>query len=114
GRYGTVTVVHSETSTGVLNDIRALAAVVREQDNVVILVDSVSGFSAAEVRTDAWGLDFLLTGSQKALALPPGLAFGVASARMLERSAASPQKGFYFDLEQFEANARKYQSPSTP
>jgi aspartate aminotransferase-like enzyme len=114
GAYGTVTVVHSETSTGVLNDIRSLAAVVREFDDVVIAVDSVSGFSAAEVRTDQWGLDFLLTGSQKALALPPGLAFGVASARMLERSAASSNKGMYFDLLDFEANAEKYQSPSTP
>ncbi|MEX2466467.1 MAG: alanine--glyoxylate aminotransferase family protein [Gemmatimonadota bacterium] len=114
GAYGTVTVAHSETSTSVLNDIRALAAVVREFDDVIIMVDSVSGFSAAEVRTDAWGIDFLLTGSQKALALPPGLAFGVASKRMLERSANSPGKGYYFDLEQFEANAEKYQSPSTP
>ncbi len=114
GGYGTVTVAHSETSTSVLNDIRALAAVVREFEDVVIMVDSVSGFSAAEVRTDEWGIDFLLTGSQKALALPPGLAFGVASERMLERSKNSPNKGYYFDLEQFEANAEKYQSPSTP
>lgn len=114
GAYGTVTVAHSETSTSVLNDIRALAAVVRECDDVVIMVDSVSGLSAAEMRTDAWGLDFLLTGSQKALAIPPGLAFGVASKRMLERSASSPGKGYYFDLLDFEANAEKYQSPSTP
>ena len=114
GRYGTVTVAHSETSTSVLNDIRALAAVVREFDDIIVMVDSVSGFSAAEMRTDEWGLDFLLTGSQKALALPPGLAFGVASKRMLERSAASPGKGYYFDLEDFEANAEKYQSPTTP
>ena len=114
GEYGTVTVAHSETSTSVLNDIRALAAVVRELDDVIIMVDSVSGFSAAEVRTDDWGIDFLLTGSQKALALPPGLAFGVASERMLERSRNSPNKGYYFDLEQFESNAEKYQSPSTP
>lgn len=114
GDYGTVTVAHSETSTSVLNDIRALAAVVREFDDVVIMVDSVSGFSAAEFRTDEWGLDFVLTGSQKALALPPGLAFGVASERMLERSKNSPNKGYYFDLEEFEANAREYQSPSTP
>lgn len=114
GDYGTVTVAHSETSTSVLNDIRALAAVVREFDDMVIMVDSVSGFSAAEFRTDEWGLDFVLTGSQKALALPPGLGFGVASERMLERSRNSPNKGYYFDLEEFEANAREYQSPSTP
>ncbi len=114
GAYGTVTVAHSETSTSVLNDIRSLAAVVREFDDVVIMVDSVSGFSAAEMRPDAWGIDFLLTGSQKALALPPGLAFGVASERMLERSRNSPNKGFYFDLVEFESSAQEYQSPSTP
>jgi aspartate aminotransferase-like enzyme len=114
GAYGTVTVAHSETSTSVLNDIRGLASVVREFDDIVIMVDSVSGLSAAEIRTDEWGLDFLLTGSQKALALPPGLAFGVASRRMLERSASSPGKGYYFDLLDFEANAEQYQSPTTP
>ena len=114
GEYGTVTVAHSETSTSVLNDVRALAAVVREFDDVVVMVDSVSGFSAAEMRTDEWGIDFLLTGSQKALALPPGLAFGVASERMLERSKHSPNKGFYFDFLKFQSNAEKYQSPSTP
>ncbi|MDZ7780942.1 MAG: alanine--glyoxylate aminotransferase family protein [Gemmatimonadota bacterium] len=114
GEYGTVTVAHSETSTGVLNDIRALAQVVHEFDDVVIMVDSVSGFSATEVRTDEWGIDFLLTGAQKALALPPGLAFGVASERMLARSEESPNKGFYFDFEQFEKNADKFQTPSTP
>ena len=114
GAYGAVSVVHSETSTGVLNDIRSLAAVVRERDDVVMMVDSVSGFAAAEVRPDAWGLDFLFTGSQKALALPPGLAFGVASERMMERSAKSPNKGHYFDLQVYASNAAKYQSPATP
>ncbi len=114
GSFGAVTVVHSETSTSVLNDIRALAAVAQESSDVVFMVDSVSGFGAAEIRTDEWGLDFLLTGSQKAFALPPGLAFGIASERMMERSASSPGKGYYFDFEAFAANAAKYQTPSTP
>lgn len=114
GSYGTVTVVHSETSTSVLNDIRALAAVAREEAEVVFMVDSVSGFGATEIRTDEWGLDFLLTGSQKAFALPPGLAFGIASEQMMERSASSPGKGYYFDFEIFADNAAKYQTPSTP
>ena len=106
--------VHSETSTGVLNDIRALAATVRETDDTLVLVDSVSGLAAAEMRPDDWGVDFLLTGSQKALALPPGLAFGVASARMMERAATAPNRGYYFDLSQFQSNWEKDQSPSTP
>jgi aspartate aminotransferase-like enzyme len=114
GGYDAVTMVHSETSTGVLNDIKTLAAVVREFDDVLVLVDSVSGFGGAEVRPDDWGLDFLLTGSQKAFALPPGLAFGVASARMLERSAKATRKGFYFDLVKFQEGHEKFSPHITP
>lgn len=112
--YDAVTMVHSETSTGVLNDIPALAATVREFDDTLVLVDSVTGFGAAEVRPDAWGVDFLLTGSQKAFALPPGLSFGVASARMMERAATAPRRGYYFDLELFAGNAGKDQATTTP
>ncbi len=114
GGYDAVTMVHSETSTGVLNDIKALAAVVREFDDVLVLVDSVSGFGGAEVRPDDWGLDFLLTGSQKAFALPPGLAFGVASERMMARSATAPAKGFYFDLVKFAEGHEKFSPHITP
>ena len=113
-KYDAVTMVHSETSTGVLNDIRALAAVVAQHEDVLVVVDSVSGFGGAELRPDDWGLDFLLTGSQKSLALPPGLAFGVASERMMERSAVCTNKGVYFDLMQFASSQEKWQSPSTP
>lgn len=105
---------HSETSTGVLNDIRTLAAVVRQHDDTLVLVDSVSGFGAAEVRPDEWGIDFLLTGSQKAFALPPGLAFGVASERMMARAATAPNRGVYFDLVTFAEDHDKGQSPTTP
>jgi predicted phosphoserine aminotransferase len=114
GGYDTVTTVHSETSTGVLNDIRAISEVVHGHDDTLLLVDSVSGFAGAEVRTDAWGIDFLLTGSQKALALPPGLAFGVASEAMMERAATVPNRGFYFDLLRYASNMEKPQSPTTP
>ena len=114
GSYEAVTVAHSETSTGVLNDIRAIGAVVAEHEDALLLVDSVSGFAAAEVRTDDWRLDFVLTGSQKAFALPPGLSFGVASAGMMERAATAPRRGFYFDLERFAEAHEKHQSPTTP
>src|SRR5205807_2424986 len=73
-----VTMVHSETSTGVLQDVAALAAVVREFDDVLVLVDAVTSLAGSPVETDAWGFDFVFTGSQKALALPPGLPLGVA------------------------------------
>ena len=114
GEFDAVTMAHSETSTGVLNDIRALAEVVREHEDTMVLVDSVSGFSAADIRPDEWGIDFLLTGSQKAFALPPGLAFGVASERMMERAKSAPNRGLYFDLEFFAKNHAKDQAATTP
>ena len=113
--YDAVTMVHSETSTGVLNDIRELAAAVREHaDDTLVLVDSVSGFAAAEMRPDEWGVDFVLTGSQKAFALPPGIAFGVASQRMMERAASAPHRGYYFDLTSLAKNDAKDQAATTP
>lgn len=114
GDYDAVTVVHSETSTGVLNPIEDLAAVAHAAGDVVLLVDSVTGVGGARVETDAWGLDFVLTGSQKALALPPGLAFGVAQETVLRRAEAQPGRGVYFDLLEFERNIRKQQTPNTP
>lgn len=114
GSYDAVTVVHSETSTGVLNDLAAISAVVHEHADTMLLVDSVTGCGGAELQTDAWGLDFALTGSQKALALPPGLSFGVASERMMERAALVKGKGYYFDLTTFAKNLDKLQTPTTP
>jgi len=112
--YDAVTVVHSETSTGALNDLAALARAVLRSDDTLLLVDAVTGVGGVEVRTDAWGLDFVLTGSQKALALPPGLSFAVASERMMARSAAAPGKGVYFDLTAFADNMKRLQTPTTP
>lgn len=114
GRYEAVTMVHSETSTGALNPIRELAAAVRDAGEALVLVDSVTGVGGAELHADAWGLDFVLTGSQKALALPPGLAFGVASERMMACSRQMTGKGVYFDLVAFEENLAKMQTPNTP
>ncbi len=114
GGYDAVTVVHSETSTGVLNPIRELAGVAHATGDVVLLVDSVSGLAGAPVETDAWGLDFVLTGSQKALALPPGLAFGVAQPGIIERAKSNPGRGIYFDFVEFERSFAKNQTPNTP
>jgi aspartate aminotransferase-like enzyme len=114
GDYDAVTVVHSETSTGVLNPIAELARVAHEAGDVVLLVDSVTGIAGAPVETDAWGLDFILTGSQKALALPPGLALGVAQPNILERAKGKPGRGVYFDFIEFEKNVQKNQTPNTP
>ncbi|HWO89313.1 MAG TPA: alanine--glyoxylate aminotransferase family protein [Gemmatimonadales bacterium] len=109
-----VTLVHSESATGALNPLQELAAVVREADDVMLLVDGVTSVGGSPVETDAWGLDFVLTGSQKALALPPGLAFGVASERLLERARTLPARGIYFDLVPYVEQAAKHQTPYTP
>lgn len=114
GQYDAVTVVHCETSTGVLNPIGELAEAARAAGDVVVLVDAVSSMAGARVETDEWGLDFVLTGSQKCFALPPGMAFGVANERILERAAEKPNRGLYFDLLAFEKNSAKNQTPYTP
>lgn len=114
GDFDAVTVVHSETSTGALNRIPEIAEVVGAHPDTLLLVDSVSGLGGADVRTDEWGLDFVLTGTQKAVAVPPGLSFGVASEALLERAAELPDRGMYFDLLKFAAKMEKHQTPNTP
>jgi predicted phosphoserine aminotransferase len=109
-----VTLVHSETSTGVLQDVETLAGVVREFDDVLLLVDAVTSLAGSPVETDRWNFDFVFTGSQKALALPPGLALGVASERMLERAKTLPHRGLYFDLVSFTTAMAKHQPTNTP
>jgi len=109
-----VTVVHSETSTGVLQDVAAFGAVVKEFDDVLLLVDAVTSLAGSPVEPDRWGLDFTFTGSQKALALPPGLALGVASERLRQRAKTLPGRGQYFDLVTFEEATRKSQPTNTP
>jgi predicted phosphoserine aminotransferase len=113
-RWDLVTVVHSETSTGVLNPVAEIAAVVRRYDGVLLAVDGVTSVGGMPIRFDDWDADFLLTGSQKALALPPGLALGVASERALERAASIPARSYYFDLLAFDRRAREYQTTNTP
>ena len=112
-RFSAITVVHSETSTGTLTSLPELAALAHQYD-AAVLVDSVTGIGGVPVETDAWDLDFVLTGSQKALALPPGLAFGVASARFIEQARQATARGLYFDLVEFEEFVHKNQTPSTP
>ncbi len=108
-----VLVVHSETSTGVRNPIREISDVAHSR-GAKCLIDSVSGVAGLELRFDEWSLDFVLTGSQKALAVPPGLAFAVASEEFLAEAAEAPARGVYFDLIELDSFARRSQTPSTP
>jgi aspartate aminotransferase-like enzyme len=112
-KYVAITVVHSETSTGALNDVRSISDCAHRH-GVLCLIDSVSGLGGAELRFDEWNLDYVLTGSQKALALPPGLSFAVAAASFVDQANGTPGRGVYFDLVEMDAYARRNQTPSTP
>lgn len=113
--YDAVTMVHSETSTGVLNPVETLARAVRDvAPKTLVLVDCVTSLASAPVEADAWGLDFALAGSQKGIAVPPGLAFGVASQRAYDRSLTLPGRGLYFSFEAFEAAVASRQTSNTP
>jgi aspartate aminotransferase-like enzyme len=119
GGFDAVTVVHSETSTGVLNPLSEIAETVRRAERetggeILVLVDGVTSVGGMLVETDTWGLDLLLTGSQKALALPPGLAFAAASGRLRERARTLSGRGQYFDLLEFEEHGHRHQTPNTP
>jgi predicted phosphoserine aminotransferase len=114
GTFDAVCAVHNETSTGVTNPIREIGEVVRQYDDTLFLVDTVSGLLGTEFRTDDWGVDFALTSSQKAFGLPPGIAFAACSDRVLERAKQVPYRGYYFDFLEIEALALKNNTPSTP
>lgn len=113
-RYEAVTAVHCETSTGVLNPLAEIAAAVRRESDALLLVDAVSSLAGAPVETDRWGLDVVVTGSQKALALPPGLALAAVSERAAERAAAVSGRGFYTDLLRYRDKHRAGGTITTP
>ena len=114
GQFDALTVIHNETSTGTMSPMDEIAEVKRRFPHVLFIVDSVSSFSAVPLRFDALGLDVLLTGAQKALALPPGLALFTCSTAALERAAQAPDRGYYFDFIEFQKNSEKDMTPSTP
>jgi serine---pyruvate transaminase len=103
----------SETSTGIVHDIQAIAEVVRRH-GAILAVDAVSGLGAAELRQDEWGVDVVVAGSQKALMCPPGLAFASVSQRALDDVAANPGGRYYFDWTRTAKSQRKGDSPFTP
>lgn len=114
GQYDVITLVHNETSTGTMNPLEEIMAVIREFPDVISVVDSVSSFSAVKIEKDALGIDVLLCGTQKALALPPGLALLSVSERARERAAQVEDRGYYFDFLEFHKNHEKGMTPSTP
>jgi aspartate aminotransferase-like enzyme len=114
GQYDAVTIIHNETSCGCMSDLDALMAVLSDFPDVISIIDTVSSFSVVPIKKDELGIDILITGSQKALALPPGLALVSVSKKALERSATMPDRGYYFDFLEFQKNHEAGMTPSTP
>ncbi|MFN2232602.1 MAG: pyridoxal-phosphate-dependent aminotransferase family protein [Anaerolineales bacterium] len=114
-KYEILTVVHNETSTGLQNPIDEIAEAVRTvSPETLICVDAVSSLSGSKIETDAWGLDFVLTSSQKALAIPPGLGLAATSDRALARAKEVENRGWYFDLVRMEKHRTTNSTPATP
>ncbi len=115
GPVDAITVVHNETSTGVISPLGEIAAVVHAlSPHTLVMADTVSSFAGVKIPFDEWGLDVCLTSSQKALALPPGLAFCAVSDRVLERAAEVTGRGWYFDFLNLEKSLLKNTTPATP
>jgi len=114
GKYDAVAVVLNETSTGLMNPLPEIAEVVARYPDVFLLVDAVSGMAGVKIDTDAWKIDFVLAGVQKAFALPAGLAVAAVSERALARAETVPPRSFYFNLVQMSKSHQKNQTPSTP
>lgn len=114
GRYDSITLIHNETSTGVVSPLPEIAAVMRKYPDVVSIVDTVSSMSAMSIMLDELGIDCCIFGVQKAFALPPGLAVFTASDKALERAKTVENRGYYFDFIEFAANDEKDNTPSTP
>ena len=112
--YRAVVCVHNESSTGVVADVAAIGATLRETPSLFI-VDSVSGVGGLDMRMDAWGIDVLVAASQKALMCPPGLAFAAISEKA-ERAVATARgvPRFFFDFRRMQASLAKGETPFTP
>jgi aspartate aminotransferase-like enzyme len=114
GDFDAVTLIHSETSTGVMNPLEEICAVAKKYPEVALIVDSVSSFSGVPIPMDELGIDVLLTGSQKALALPPGFSLFAVSEKGFARAEEQKDRGYYFDFLEFRKNQEDDMTPSTP
>lgn len=113
--YDTITVVMNETSTGIMNPVEDIAALIHDKyRDVLILVDAVSAMAGAKIEFDAWGLDVCLAGVQKCFALPPGLTVCAVSDRARERGKTVPNRGYYFTWDAMDGRYEKHMTPATP
>ncbi|MEO5721536.1 MAG: alanine--glyoxylate aminotransferase family protein, partial [Chthoniobacterales bacterium] len=114
GKFDAVTLIHNETSTGVMNPLPEICCTLAKYPDVLLIVDSVSSFSAVPIPMDDLQIDVLLTGSQKALALPPGFALFSVSEKAFARAAEVEGRGYYLDFLEFKKNQENDMTPTTP
>ena len=104
----------SETSTAVAHDVQALAEIVKGYDETILVVDAITALGVLDLKTDAWGLDVVITGSQKALMLPPGLAFASVSEKAWRLADKAKNAAFYFNFKRERENQLKSTTAYTP
>src|SRR5580765_2023755 len=114
GQFDAMTLIHNETSTGVMSPLAEIAALKKKYADVMFVVDAVSSMTALPLKFDELGVDVLLAGTQKAFAMPPGFAVFVCSPAALAKAATMKDRGYYFDLVEFQKNAEQSMTPSTP
>ncbi|HLP76849.1 MAG TPA: alanine--glyoxylate aminotransferase family protein [Candidatus Paceibacterota bacterium] len=114
GQFDALTLIHNETSTGVMSPLAEIAALKKKYPDVMFIVDAVSSMSAVPLKFDELGIDVLLAGTQKAFALPPGIAVFACSPAALAKAATVKDRGYYFDFVEFQKNAEQSMTPSTP
>jgi aspartate aminotransferase-like enzyme len=114
GQFDVMTLIHNETSTGVMSPLAEIAALKKKYPDVMFVVDAVSSMTAVPLKFDEMGIDVLLAGTQKAFAMPPGASVFVCSPAALARAATMKDRGYYFDFIEFQKNAEQSMTPSTP
>lgn len=111
----TLLITHSETSTGALHDLAAIAQAAKAQNpDLIIIADCITSYGVAELRPAAWGVDAIVSGSQKGAATPPGLGFVLFSPEVQERMVPAPRRGFYLDLTRELKGQKAGNTPQTP
>ena len=114
GKFDTVTLIHNETSTGVMNPLPEICSTLAKYPDVLLIVDTVSSFSAVKIDMDALGIDVMLSGAKKALALPPGFSLFSVSEKAFARAEKQKDRGYYFDLLEFKKQQINWMTPTTP
>jgi aspartate aminotransferase-like enzyme len=114
GKFDTLTLIHNETSTGVMNPLPEICCTLAKYPDVALIVDTVSSFSAIKIEMDPLGIDVMLTGAQKALALPPGFSLFAVSEQAFARAEKQKDRGYYFDFLEFRKQQEEWMTPSTP